>query len=63
MDPILVVIILALIATVVTMLLGLLTMSGGGATDREFSTRLMWARVVFQGLTILLLVVALLMRR
>lgn len=62
MDPLLIVIVLALAATVVTMLLGLLTMSGGGATDREFSTKLMWTRVVFQALTIVLLIVATLLR-
>ena len=62
MDPLMVVIILALIATVVAMGLGLLAMSGGGATDSEFSTKLMWTRVTFQGLTIGLLVVATLLR-
>jgi Hypoxia induced protein conserved region len=62
MDPMLVTIVLALSATVVTMLLGLLTMSGGGAADREFSTKLMWTRVAFQGLTILLLMAAVWLR-
>jgi hypothetical protein len=62
MDPLLVVIILALIATVVAMLLGLLSMSGGGATDREFSTKLMWARVTAQVATIVLLLVATFLR-
>jgi hypothetical protein len=58
MDPLMVVIILALIATVVAMGLGLLAMSGGGATDSEFGNKLMWTRVTFQGLTIALLVAA-----
>jgi hypothetical protein len=57
-----IVIILAMIATVVTMLLGLLAMSGGGATDKEFSTPLMWTRLGFQALTLLLLSVAILVR-
>jgi len=61
MDPLLVVIILALVATVVAMGVGLLAMSGG-STDRQFSTKLMWARVVFQTLTLLLLVIAVLLR-
>lgn len=63
MDPLTVVIVLALIATVVALFLGMLAMSGGGATDREFSTKLMWTRVTFQGLTIALLIVAVFLRR
>lgn len=62
MDPLLVVIILALAATVVAMGLGLLAMSSGGSTDRLFSTKLMWARVGFQALTLLLLIIAVLLR-
>ncbi len=62
MDPLLVVIILALVATVVAMGLGLLSMSGGGATDREFCTKLMWTRVAAQVATIVLLIVATLLR-
>lgn len=62
MDVLLVVIILALIATVVTMFLGILAMSGGGSADKEFGTPLMWARVGFQALTLLLLIVAVLVR-
>ena len=58
MDLLTIIIILALIGTAVSMALGLLAMSGGGATDRLFSTRLMWTRVGFQALTLLLLVVA-----
>jgi hypothetical protein len=62
MDPLTIVIVLALIATAITTALGLLAMSGGGATDREFSTSLMWTRVGFQGFTLLLLVLAVFMR-
>ena len=62
MDLLMMVIILALIGTGVSMALGLLAMSGGGATDRLFSTRLMWTRVGFQALTLLLLVVAVVLR-
>jgi hypothetical protein len=61
MDPLLVVIILALFATVVAMALGLLAMSGR-SPDRRFSTMLMWTRVGFQALTLLLLVIAVLLR-
>ncbi len=62
MDPLLIVIIVALLATGVTMVLGLLAMSGGGATDREFSTKLMWTRLGFQVLTLLLLALAVWLR-
>jgi hypothetical protein len=62
MDAVTIVIILALVATAVAMGLGLLAMSGGGSTDRDFGTNLMWARVGLQGLTVLLLVVAMLLR-
>jgi hypoxia induced protein len=58
MDLLFIVIVLALVATVVTMSLGLLVMSGGGDTDRWLSTRLMWVRLAFQGLTVLLLLLA-----
>ena len=58
MDPLLVVILLALCAAAVAMLLGILVMSGGGATDAWLSTPLMWVRIAFQTLTVLLLVVA-----
>ncbi len=62
MDPLLILIILALIAATVAMLLGVLVMSGGGATDMWLSNPLMWVRVGFQGLTILLLVLATFLR-
>ncbi len=61
MDTLLVVIILALVATVVAMALGLVAMSGR-STDRHFSTKLMWTRVGFQALTLLLLIIAVLLR-
>lgn len=62
MDALAIVIILALLATAAAMGLGLLAMSGGGATDRDFGTNLMWARVGLQGLTVLLLLVAMVLR-
>jgi len=58
MDLLKIVIVLALLATVATLFLGLLAMSSGGELDREASTPLMWTRVGFQALTLLLLVVA-----
>jgi hypothetical protein len=62
MDVLLVIIILALIGTGVSMALGLLAMSGGGATDRKFSTTFMWTRIGFQAFTLLLLIAAVALR-
>jgi hypothetical protein len=62
MDPLLVVIVLALACAAAAMLLGILVMSGGGATDAWLSTPLMWVRIAFQGLTVLLLVLAAVIR-
>jgi len=62
MDALIIVIVLAIVATVGTMGLGLLAMSGGGSVDRTFSTPLMWTRVGLQAFTILLLVAAVMLR-
>ena len=61
MDPLTIVIVLALGATTVALLLGLMSM-GSPATNRVASTPLMWARVGFQGFTLLLLIVAFLLQ-
>ena len=57
-----VVIVLALAATGLALLLGLMAMGGGGATNQVISTPLMWARVGLQGFTLLLLVAAVLLQ-
>jgi Hypoxia induced protein conserved region len=62
MDLFVVVIIAAMLFTVATVFLGVLTMSGGGATDKTLSTPLMWTRVGFQALTLLLLFAAIRLR-
>jgi hypothetical protein len=62
MDLLTVVIILALIATVVALLLGLMSLGQGGSFDKDFGTGFMWARVGLQGLAVALLVVAILLR-
>jgi hypothetical protein len=62
MDLFVVVIIAAMLFTVATVFLGVLTMSGGGSTDKALSTPLMWARVGFQVLTLLLLFAAIRLR-
>jgi len=62
MDLFVVVIIAAMFFTVATVFLGVLTMSSGGSTDKTLSTPLMWTRVGFQALTILLLFAAIRLR-
>jgi hypothetical protein len=62
MDPLLLVIVLALGATGVALLLGLMSMGGGGAADRAVSTPLMWARIGLQAFTLLLLIGAFLIQ-
>jgi len=62
MDLFVVVIIAAILLTVATMFLGVLTMSVGGSTDNAFSTPLMWVRVGCQAFTMLLLFAAMRLR-
>jgi Hypoxia induced protein conserved region len=62
MDLFVVVIIAAMFFTVATVFLGVLTMSTGGSTGKTLSTRLMWTRVGFQALTLLLLFAAIRLR-
>ena len=62
MDLLTIVIILALVATVVALLFGLVSMGQGGSFDKNFGTGFMWARVGLQGLAVALLVLALLLR-
>jgi len=62
MDLLTILIVLALIATIITVLLGLITMGGGGSLDRELSTPLMWLRVGLQALAIILLFIAIWLR-
>lgn len=51
-------VIAALIATVVTLVLGLRSMSIGGDYDLEHSEKFMWERVGLQALVIVLLLIA-----
>ena len=52
-------ILLALVATILAMALGLLAMAGGGDLDRKVSTPLMWIRIIAQAVAVLLLLLAL----
>ena len=63
MDLLLIAIILAILATVAALILGLMTMSGGDPTRSELGTPLMWLRVGLQTLTLVLLAVAVLVRQ
>jgi len=51
-------VILALVATVITLGLGLRSMSRGGDYDRDHAEKFMWERVVLQALVVVLLLVA-----
>jgi hypothetical protein len=62
MDLLSIVIVLALIATLVTMFMGLIAMGNGESLDKELSEPLMWTRVGLQGFAILLLFVAIWLR-
>jgi hypothetical protein len=62
MDPLMILLVLALAATVLTLFTGLLSMSGGETVDRNFAEPLMWARVGLQTLTIVLLFAAVMVR-
>lgn len=63
MDPLLVVIVLALIAVIITLMLGLGAMAAGDSRlPRQTSNTLMWVRVGLQGLAILLLFAAILLK-
>ena len=62
MDFLTVIIVLALLATVGAMYLGLTALGHGGALDKDYGTRIMWFRVGLQAVTILLLLGAILLR-
>jgi hypothetical protein len=52
----------ALIATIITLLMGLFSMGASGSMDKELSEPLMWTRVGLQGLAVLLLFLAIWLR-
>jgi ABC-type uncharacterized transport system YnjBCD permease subunit len=63
MNLLTIVILLALGATTVSLVLGIISMERGGEYDREHGTRYMAMRVGFQGLTLALLLIALFFAR
>ena len=54
-----VLIVLALLATVAALGMGLLAMAMGGATDDDFGERFMWGRIITQAVAAVLIIVAL----
>lgn len=62
MDLLSAVIVLALLATILVMMIGLFAMGQGGALDKMVSARMMWARVAIQAVAILLLILAVYLR-
>ena len=59
METLTLVIILALVSTVSALVFGLVSMGKGGKFDQEFGEGFMWARVILQGLSVALLLLAL----
>ena len=59
METLTFVIVLALVSTVAALLFGLVSMGKGGAFDKDFGEGFMWARVILQGLSVALLILAL----
>ena len=53
-----VLVIVALIATVVVLAMGLRSMARGGTYDKEHAEKFMWERVALQGLVVVLLLAA-----
>lgn len=62
MDVVTLLIVFALLATVVSLILGVRSMGRGGESDEARSGKYMLMRVGFQGVTLVLLVIALLVR-
>ncbi len=56
-------VVVALIATLAVLLAGVVTMTKGGAFNRKWGNKLMRARVVTQGLAIMLLLALFLLNR
>ena len=62
MDLLDLVIILALVATIAVMVTGIISMGRGGTFDRDHANQFMWGRVGLQGIAILLLLIALIIK-
>jgi len=61
MNPLTLVILVGMLATVIALAAGIVSMMRGGRFDREHSGQLMMTRVGAQGLTLALLILALIL--
>lgn len=61
MNPLTLVIVAGMLATIIALAAGIVSMMRGGKFDREHSGQLMMTRVGAQGLTLALLILALLL--
>lgn len=59
MSTLTILIILALVATIISLVLGISSMGRGGSYDEKHSGQFMSARVIFQGVALILMVIAL----
>lgn len=60
MGPFTIPVIIALIATVVVLFVGIISMARGGEFDRQHSAQLMFTRVWFQAAVVILIIAAVL---
>ena len=58
MDALSIVIVIALILTIIILFTGIASMLTGGEFDKRHGTQLMMARVIMQGITLVLLLIA-----
>jgi len=58
MSPFGILVVIALIATIAVLFVGVFSMARGGEFDRKHSVQLMFARVSIQAITVILIIVA-----
>ncbi len=58
MGPFTIPVMIVLIATVVVLFVGIVSMAGGGEFDRQHSVQLMFTRVGFQAAAVILIIAA-----
>jgi FlaG/FlaF family flagellin (archaellin) len=61
MTILMVMVVVGLVATVIALFTGIVSMAHGGSFDQHHSHQLMFSRVGFQGITLVLLLIALLL--
>lgn len=58
MDILSILIILALVATIISLVVGLRSMGKGGEYDKQHADQFMGARIIFQGIALVLLIIS-----